>query len=81
MERWTKEQKDLLFSRKTNQEIVSLTGRSMGAVRSARYNHTGSTGVRPDIPYGREYISKSEGERRIIALCEKYGVKLKGENA
>lgn len=73
---WSDEHKQLLFSDKTNEEIMAITGRTMKAVRSARYNRTGFY-TEDRRPKGDER-KKHRSEARIISMCKRIGVRIEG---
>lgn len=75
MKRWTDDEKRLLRSNMTSEEIAEKTGRSLKAVRSRRYEYTGHTNCDEFVPM-REFVSKEVGEARILYLCRKLGIRL-----
>lgn len=76
--KWTQEMIDMLYSEESNIDIAKKLKKTPGAVKNARYHYTGHCGPLVVKPIGREFISEEEGIRRIIALCDKLGVKLLG---
>lgn len=83
---WTSEEKRMLRSEMTNEEIARETGRSVKAVVSARYRHTGHQVQRSkwrdpyqtEIGIAKEKVSKIEKEARLLALCKQLGVRIGG---
>ena len=84
---WTREQKDLLFSEMTNEEIAKAVGRSVTSVKRARYYYTGH-----EVEFSRWQLDTQENailkheqkakrvanEQRIKDLCKRLGVRLYG---
>lgn len=83
---WTREQKDLLFSDMTNEEIAEATGRSLISIKSARYYYTGHQ-VEPAkaleareraILMQEQKARRVANEQRLKDLCRQLGVRLYG---
>ena len=77
--KWTKKQRDMLWSDMTNEEIAAATGRSVMVVKRARFYYTGHT-VSRDIARSNteERRSKAEGEARILKLAKELNIKIGG---
>lgn len=73
---WTQEEKKMLHSNKTNEEIAEEIGVSICAVKKSRYYYTGHE-VEPDR-WRKDNPSRIsvESEARILSLAKKIGVKL-----
>jgi len=85
-EKWTAEEKKLLKTNMTTEQIAEATGRTMEAVRRARYTYTGhsveegkgqTTSEERLFEAERRY-HKVQKEQRIIALCKQLGVRIGG---
>ena len=74
---WPEEHKQLLFSGRSNKEISEITGRTIKAVKSARYKKTGFY-TEDRRPKSRTEIKSAENEARIIGLCKRIGVRIEG---
>ncbi len=75
--KWTKSQKDLLHSQKSNEEIATETGRSLRAVENARTYYTGHTTTLDKArPNNEERMAKAYGEARILDLAKKMNIKI-----
>lgn len=84
---WTKEQKDMLHSSMTNEEIAEATGRTLTSVKKARYYYTGH-----EVELSRARLESSESEilrlerearrldreKQLNNLCRQLGVRLYG---
>ena len=77
--KWTKQQRDMLWSDMTNEQIAAATGRSVMVVKRARFYYTGHT-VNRDlaIPNTEERRAKAEGEARILKLAKQMNIKIGG---
>lgn len=77
--KWTKQQRDMLWSDMTNEEIADATGRSLIVVKRARFYYTGHT-VHKDLARdnAEEARKKTEGEARILNLAKKLNIKIGG---
>ena len=75
--RWIDEQKDMLRSDMSNEEIAAEVGRSVTAVQSARMYYTGHTVelARAKI-LDRQKISRIMSEARILDLAQKMNIKI-----
>ena len=77
--KWTKQQRDMLFSDMTNEQIAAETGRSLTVVRRARFYYTGHTVNRDRaITNTEERRSRAEGEVRILKLAKELNIKIGG---
>ena len=84
--KWTAEEKKLLKTNMTASQIAEATGRTMEAVRRARYTYTGHfveegkgqiTNEERLFEAERRY-HKVQKEQRLIALCKQLGVRIGG---
>lgn len=82
---WTDEEKDLLYTNMSNQEIADKINRTVKAVKMKRYEETGHY-VEAEKQKESDYIQKrivphmdeTYKKARIITLCERLKVKLYG---
>ena len=74
---WTLEQKAMLHSDMTNEEIAEKVGRSVRAVISRRYSYTGhSTNLSNWKSLSAEHNRKAYGEAHVIATARRIGAKI-----
>ena len=76
--RWTMEEKNLLWTIRSNHDIAEELGRSVVSVKNARFFYTGHYCPRE---YARPKKTEYNGVRseiRILDLAKKIGVKLEG---
>lgn len=84
--KWTAEEKQLLKTNMTTEQIAEATGRTKAAVRRARYNYTGHS-----VEEGKGFTTYEEKlfeaerkyhqvqkEQRLIHLCKILGVRIGG---
>ena len=84
--KWTAEEKKLLKTDMTTEQIAEVTGRTEGAVRRARYTYTGHS-----VEEGKGQVTYEERlfeaernyhriqkEQRLIHLCKVLGVRIGG---
>ena len=77
--KWTKQQRDMLWSDMTNEQIAAETGRSLTVIRRARFYYTGHTVNRDKaISNTEERRAKAEGEARILKLAKELNIKIGG---
>ena len=76
--KWTDEEITLLRSDLTNTEIAEKINRTTLSVRDARYHYTGHNVEKAKQRIRPTVINQSDSEFRIIALCNKLGVKIEG---
>ena len=81
--KWTKEQKIMLKSDMTNEEIAAETGRTVNSVRKGRYAYTGHSCDNPKIKTHEEKLFEAEKramqvrkEERLKELCKILGVRI-----
>lgn len=76
-ETWTQEQKDMLFTDMTNEEIAEATGRSIAAVVSRRYQYTGHS---TNLDNWKKLTFQSKrvtfGEAHLIQTAKRIGAKI-----
>ena len=77
-QKWTKEEKALLWSMKTNEEIAKELNRTVTAVERARYYYTGHVCEIENAKARFSQESQIAKEARIINLCHQLGVRLQG---
>ena len=84
---WTNEQKEMLHSSMTNEEIAQATGRTMVSVKRARYYYTGheveleSARIKKndtDMLRYEQKARKVQREEHLRNLCKRLGVRLYG---
>lgn len=84
--KWKDEEIDMILKGETDEYIMSMTGRSVLAIQSKRYELTGHYRSDYESPYkdmprdlSCGYCRTPEAkEARIIILAKKLGVRLKG---
>ena len=74
---WTKEERDLLRTDLTNEEISERTQRPLMGVKKARYKYTGHSVEKAKHRF-KPTLDRSDSEARIIAKCFELGIKLEG---
>ena len=83
---WTNEQKEMLHSSMTNEEIAQATGRSLASVKRGRYYYTGH-----EVEFSKWQLAREAAileheqkarrvanEERLKNLCKQLGVRLYG---
>lgn len=74
---WTPEQKAMLHSDMTNEEIAQSVGRSVGAVISRRYSYTGhATNFTNWKAVRAERKRRVRGEAHVIRTAKRIGAKI-----
>jgi len=74
---WTPEQKAMLHSDMTNEEIAEATGRSVRAVISRRYSYTGhSTNIANWKATAIQDKRRALGEAHVVATAKRIGAKI-----
>ena len=86
---WTEEDKALLYTDMSTEEIAEKTGRTYAAIQRMRYDLTGhyvekdkqhDKQVRPFSRYATQAMSDIEKEARILHLAKDLNIKLEGSN-
>jgi hypothetical protein len=74
---WTPEQKAMLHSDMTNEEIAEKVGRSVSAVRDRRYCYTGhTTNITNWKAASADTKRRTYGEVHVIATARRIGAKI-----
>lgn len=84
--KWTPEEKKLLRTNMTTEEIAEATGRTEHAVRHARYTYTGHsveegkqlTTYEEKLFEAERNYHRIQKEQRLIHLCKVLGVRIGG---
>lgn len=75
--KWTPEQKRLLFSDLSNEEIAKITGRDKRAVEVTRYRYTGHYCTKETQRKNQDERRKGiRGEVRIVDACKRLKIKI-----
>ena len=76
---WTKKMRDMLWTDMTNEEIAEKLGKSVVAIKRARFYYTGHMTRRSEWkPTPEQAIKRAEGEARILDLAKKLNIKIGG---
>ena len=84
--KWTAEEKKLLKTNMTTEQIAEATGRTESAVRRARYTYTGHsveegkgfTTYEEKLFEAEKNYHRIQKEQRLIHLCKVFGVRIGG---
>ena len=84
--KWTAEEKKLLKTDMTTEQIAEVTGRTEGAVRRARYTYTGhsveegkgQTTYEERLFEAERNYRGVQKERRLLNYCKQLGVRIGG---
>ena len=85
-EKWSKEHKEMLKTDMTNVQIAKETGRTLEAVKRARYTYTGHAVEKDRWVETKEErlfemekkVHKLQKEQRLLDLCRHLGVRIGG---
>ena len=84
--KWTAEEKKLLKTNMTTEQIAEATGRTESAVRRARYTYTGHsveegkgfTTYEEKLFEAEKNYHRIQKKQRLIHLCKVFGVRIGG---
>ena len=84
--KWTAEEKKLLKTDMTTEQITKATGRTEGAVRRARYTYTGhsveegkgQTTYEERLFEAERNYRRVQKEQRLLNYCKQLGVRIGG---